>query len=432
MTERRTGTTGNDTITATKSGWGLWWESWEIDGREGNDSLTGGAKSDTLTGGIGNDTLVGLDGNDRMDGGTGEDLMVGGRGDDSYFVDNERDRITERDGEGNDTVFSHAQRYVLPAFVERMELMDDAVKGVGRVGIGNNLSNTIKGNQWDNDLYGLGGNDTIYAHTGGKNNVYGGDNDDVLLGTIRGITGGTGSSLYGDSGSDSLHGGAGDKLYGGIGDDTYYVYSNNGPTIVEKANEGSDKLIFELVSGLPTDEVYNMPSNLEHIERVELMGLAKGAVGNGFGNLIVANPSRASYLDGGGGRDVLVGNGFNDTLLGGAGNDQMRGGGGDDHIIGVGGGFDIMEGGAGADIFYLKDFYRDNHFATIRDFKRSEGDKISLQGQASDYRLALVEMVGPVGISDVGIYYKPTNALVGVVQDTTNVSLSTDFQFVPG
>jgi Ca2+-binding RTX toxin-like protein len=431
MVTRRSGGSGNDTLTAEQSGiWPIkWWNSWHIDGGAGNDSLTGGGKNDTLLGGSGNDTLAGLDGDDSLDGGTGDDRMIGGKGNDTYVVDSERDQIIERNGEGYDRVQSYAQRYVLPDFVEELTLMDDA-KGIGRNGTGNNLANRIQGNKWDNELRGGGGNDTIFGW-GGKDTIYGDAGDDMLYGS------GEGSKLYGGDGNDHLSAGAGNTLYGGTGDDTYYIWSNNTPVIVEYANEGTDRLVVNLIeNGQFLKGPFRMPDDLQFVERVELAGPATTiAVGNRFDNVLVANLDIAegSYLDGGAGRDTLLGGRFNDTLIGGAGSDQMVGGDGNDHLIGLGGGVDTMFGGVGADTFYLKDFYRTSGYAIIADFNRAQGDKISVQGQASDYLLRQVDMAGVRGsLNDIGIYHKPTNQLVGVVADNINVSLVQDFQYVPG
>ena len=53
-----------------------------VDGRGGNDTLTGGPGRDVLNGGDGHDTLAGGDGNDQLDGGRDNDFVSGGPGDD--------------------------------------------------------------------------------------------------------------------------------------------------------------------------------------------------------------------------------------------------------------------------------------------------------------------------------------------------------------
>lgn len=102
------------------------------------------------------------------------------------------------------------------------------------------------------------------------------------------------------------------------------------------------------------------------------------------------------YLSGGNGNDTLYGGIDNDTLYGNDGNDVLYGdsgvygGGGNDTIYGGAGtdtlsgdnGADTLIGGINADIFYYQFRYDSGSSSssrdTITDFKRSEGDKISL------------------------------------------------------
>src|SRR5204863_2354987 len=51
-----------------------------IQGGNGNDTLTAGRGNDLLDGGAGNDRLDGRGGNDSLDGGTGADVIAGGAG----------------------------------------------------------------------------------------------------------------------------------------------------------------------------------------------------------------------------------------------------------------------------------------------------------------------------------------------------------------
>ncbi len=66
--------------------------------------LKGTAATDQLPGLAGDDQLSDAAGNDRLDGGTGTDRTSGGRGDALCVVDNTRDRVIERAGEGADSV----------------------------------------------------------------------------------------------------------------------------------------------------------------------------------------------------------------------------------------------------------------------------------------------------------------------------------------
>jgi Ca2+-binding RTX toxin-like protein len=64
----------------------------DLDGRGGDDVVSGTKDGDRLFGGAGNDTLIGLGGNDTLQGGSGNDLLNGGAGNDTLVG-----------GEGHDT-----------------------------------------------------------------------------------------------------------------------------------------------------------------------------------------------------------------------------------------------------------------------------------------------------------------------------------------
>ncbi len=69
------GRAGDDVITGGS-------EKDVIAGGIGNDSISAGAGNDLVHGGLGNDTLLGGDGNDTLWGGAGNDSIDGGNGDD--------------------------------------------------------------------------------------------------------------------------------------------------------------------------------------------------------------------------------------------------------------------------------------------------------------------------------------------------------------
>jgi Ca2+-binding RTX toxin-like protein len=58
-----------------------------LDGKEGNDSISGGSAGETLLGGSGNDTLSGYGGDDILNGGVGTDRLNGGSGNDRFVFD---------------------------------------------------------------------------------------------------------------------------------------------------------------------------------------------------------------------------------------------------------------------------------------------------------------------------------------------------------
>ncbi|MBL8581033.1 MAG: PQQ-dependent sugar dehydrogenase [Rhizobiaceae bacterium] len=135
-----------------------------IDGRGGDDTLTGGSGHDVLNGG---------DGNDQIDGKSGPDIMSGGNGDDTIYVGTAGDVVVEWGPGGKDTVISSVDN-TLAANVENLILTLLAAKGTG-----NKLDNSITGTVLANTLDGAAGNDTLI----------GGGGDDTL-------TGGAGKDLF--------------------------------------------------------------------------------------------------------------------------------------------------------------------------------------------------------------------------------------------
>lgn len=152
------------------------------------------------------------------------------------------------------------------------------------------------------------------------------------------------------------------------------------------------------------------------------------------------------YLGGNGGNDKLYGESGNDTLSGGSGSDYLSGGYGNDYLMGGSGNdylkgsfstyhdsyqYDLLWGGSGADTFILgssySNYYQGMGYATITDFNWAEGDKIRVDGYASDYSLKKGNWSGG-SASDTLIQYKGDT--LAIVEDTTNLFVSLDFEFV--
>jgi Ca2+-binding RTX toxin-like protein len=144
-------------------------------------------------------------------------------------------------------------------------------------------------------------------------------------------------------------------------------------------------------------------------------------------------------LRGTGGDNRLFGGAGNDALFGLAGNDRLVGGSGNDILVGTdpinpsftGDEADTLIGGSGADRFVLGNgagvFYAGPGIrsADIRDFRSSDGDKITLKGSASDYILN-------TGFTPNGtaIFTVNGQSLIAEVQGVTNLSFASDFVFV--
>ena len=162
-----------------------------------------------------------------------------------------------------------------------------------------------------------------------------------------------------------------------------------------------------------------------------------------------------------GGDDLVFGQGGDDSIFGGDGKDELRGDAGDDSIGGeagddklVGGqgrdslfggegrdvltGYsflgvderDFLNGGGGADTFVLGDkigsHYLESGFATITDFKSSEGDKIRINGSIFGSGYTLTKSQNFSGGSALDTLIHKNGNLIAVVQDTTNVFASFD------
>src|SRR5690554_1206901 len=119
--KRILGTPNMDTLTGTDFG----------------DTIYGYAANDILRGERGDDSLYGGDNNDRLYGGEDEDWLYGGKGDDTYYLDVDSDRVIERFGEGEDTVWAWLSSYTLEANVENLYID-------GMIGTGNGLNNHIQ------------------------------------------------------------------------------------------------------------------------------------------------------------------------------------------------------------------------------------------------------------------------------------------------
>lgn len=134
------------------------------------------------------DQYIGTQFNDTLNGGAGADTLTGSAGNDTFYVDNARDQVVERSGQGTDTVIASGSYSLdLSAEVEVLKLGDPS----GRSALtleGSNTANAITGNSGANSLKGYGSND----------------------------------KLSGGAGNDKLYGGTGnDGLYGGSGRDTF-------------------------------------------------------------------------------------------------------------------------------------------------------------------------------------------------------------------
>jgi Ca2+-binding RTX toxin-like protein len=427
-----------------------------IHGDEGHDSLRGGSGEDRLYGGAGNDEILGGAGHDRLhgdagddtlEGGAGDDYLSGGEGNDTYrFNLGDGLDYIRNDGAEADTDIIEFGPGILPEDVlvrgtgrdlllqilssgEEIRIADffaseaQKVEAVVFSDPGSSVSQWTKaelevlaftaadsddelhGDDRNNVLNGLGGDDEVVGHAGddtlygdiGNDSLEGGDGDDVL-------SGGDGADeLSGGRGNDTLGGGAGnDYLSGGAGADVYLVKADGSQDVIQDYdynNSDIDKLRLEaginpehlsyrrtakdlvidiakngLVTSVTIENGFVNPSNLidslefddgTSIQLVDVLADAAEYVGDSTSERIYgyagddkiwgeAGADRLygqdgdDQLAGGEGNDTLLGEGGDDLLFGDEGNDSLRGGHGNDELQG-GLGEDDLSGGAGED-----------------------------------------------------------------------------------
>ncbi|MCW0000364.1 calcium-binding protein [Pararhizobium sp. YC-54] len=276
------------------------------------------------------------------------------------------------------------------------------------------------------DIYGYGGNDTIYLNVtssyGGDNYVSAGTGDDKVVNYFEGgndIYLGDGNDLYiadisaGDSNDyDIVRGGYGNDrfevdsersdYYGDAGNDTFLSvgvdnYFNGGSGTDTISYRLQDDYASQRGKGVTIDLGRQWASTTSGHK--ETLISIENAIGTNAGHDDITGSSGRNILQGLGGNDILDGLGGNDDLYGGAGNDDLYGGTGDDDLVGGSGdddlvgdsgvdylaggsGFDFLSGGTGADIF---DFNSAGESVVgsrrdiISDFHRSELDVVDLR-----------------------------------------------------
>nr|WP_242042047.1 calcium-binding protein [Alkalinema sp. FACHB-956] len=346
-------------------------------GNDGNDQLFGNGSNDLLNGGNGNDDLVGGLGNDTIIGGNGEDTVYYTNSLNGVVVNINEDKAYQnntglrRQNSVNDANPDFYYRDLEPDFfVDRGEAQDgfgtvDRLSGLEN--IQGSLNNDILiGNQLDNKIRGLGGNDLLIGNAGNDildggagsdtvsyrrdpygvlvdlsrgravdswggvdilldiENIIGSDSDstDNLVGNDGNniITAGYGNDyIVGLGGDDTIYGEFGnDTIIGGLGKDT--IFGNQGLDIIWGDLEGNPDI---------GDNDY-----------------IRG--GDGDDDIHAGGGDDVVFGDSGIGNDRIWGDAGNDELHGGAGNDLIEGGTGNDLIFGDSGA-DLLRGNSGAD-----------------------------------------------------------------------------------
>jgi Ca2+-binding RTX toxin-like protein len=204
--------------------------------------------------------------------------------------------------------------------------------------VGTQGNDTIDGTDGDDVIVGLGGDDLIRGR-GGSDIICGGDGDDVVRGSVAG------GDIYGDGGNDTLYSRGMAGLTGGSGNDTLSAATDGSADLVPGPGD-------DLVVGSATqfDEVQYGFDATRPIHANLITGIATG---QGTDTLVNVDAVIGGLYD-----DTLIGNNGSNILVGREGNDTLIGNGGDDTLSGQQGD-DTYEGGPGFDIAE----YYDQNFA---------------------------------------------------------------------
>ncbi|QQP92758.1 family 16 glycosylhydrolase (plasmid) [Skermanella sp. TT6] len=321
----------------------------------------------TISGDQANNILNGTAKGELINGKDGDDRMSGGGGDDTYVVGQAGDTVMENAIGGNDTVRSSLYSYQLPANVENLKLIGNAV-----IGIGNDLANRFEGNGKDNQLDGGGGDDYLYGGDGNDTFVIrrGEGNDTIskfaagdvvklegfgaltsqslqqamwqdgasarvmldngqvltfLYTNVQSLTeksfefirylpqsetpmnwvvGTKGhETLTGTAGHDAFYAYSGNNVFVGGKGDDSYSVADQGDYVVEKAGEGID-----------TIKAWGDYTLSKNVENLYLQNTTFKGIGNELDNIISGN-SAANVLEGGRGDDMLHGVGGDDLFI---------------------------------------------------------------------------------------------------------------------
>jgi Ca2+-binding RTX toxin-like protein len=378
---------GNDTVDTSALS-AMNYNNATINGGEGDDLLTGGARNDLINGEVGEDRVVGFKGNDVLQGGDGADVLVWNNGDASDR-DEGGNGVDEVEVNGSPTAtdqFNAKPDVEKPGFVffERSNLVKFSIEsqaerltvnGLGGedqfipdpavpAGLAGLTALTLNGGSAGDRLVGGDGADQINGGSG-VDELFGGEGADQING------GDENDEIKGNGGDDRLVGGTGsDSLQAEAGDDAIVWNNGDGSDPVNEGGAGFDRVE---VNGSPaagdlTQFVADateasfvrtnlVPFTLEIASDNEVLAF-NGLGGNDAFKVHDEGSAMTVAADGGAGNDELTGadevdsffgGSGNDLLVGGAGSDLLDGQEGEDRVLARDGVSDLVRGGTGND-----------------------------------------------------------------------------------
>jgi len=386
-------------------------------------------------GGTGNaldNVLRGNDLSNGLTGGGGRDTYEGGRGDDLYYdmanraVVTAQATVTEREGEGYDTLITNMMSVDMAANLEELRVsgkITAAAGGAAHQYSGNELDNRIDlreatfaagtqvrvdgGEGDDTVIMGavpVGGSYTVVVDSAGDRIISYGAAVTVESSVSFSLDGGAGKlrltgadDIYGigDAGDNTLDGASSagaNWLQGGAGNDTYYADTRD--VVVEAAGGGTDTVVLSRSAwASPLQKLgAGAPIQLAGYAHVESLLLAAGFgdanLQGTAGNDTLGGSAGGNRIEGLAGNDTLYSGGGQDELLGGAGNDTLYaqggqvmadGGAGNDTILGAGARLQVvLAAGGGADTVQSNLTRTAAQWATQRDTVRDVLSSIAL------------------------------------------------------
>lgn len=267
------GTTGHDDMTIVSAA------NITVNGNDGNDRIdastapigvanffNGGAGSDQIFGNIGVNTINGGDGSDIVEGLGGADILNGGAG---------RDTLSYEHSPLGVTIDLTPNGINITAASGGHATLDLVAANTFENVVGSASADTITGTNAPavlegNDLFGLGGNDTLNGKDG-FDRLWGGNGDDTLIGG-PGI-----DKMFGEAGKDTF-------VYQSVERGTFF---NTMDTVADFSFRQGDKVDFSPIDaepGTPGNQAFTFigenffpgPGQISYIKEADGVYLIKG------------------------------------------------------------------------------------------------------------------------------------------------------------